>query len=96
VQGPKGLQEERFLWLASQTALGSGSGDVRHSEKIVGYSLGGGVAWQFAIRHRDLVRKLVVGLATYNNDGLYPEVLAGVEIMFTPEAFGIAEVPDLV
>jgi pimeloyl-ACP methyl ester carboxylesterase len=54
---------------------------------VFGYSLGGAVAWQLAIRHPELVRKLVVGSATYNNDGLYPEVLAGLETKFTPEAF---------
>jgi pimeloyl-ACP methyl ester carboxylesterase len=43
---------------------------------VFGYSLGGGIALQLAIRHPDLVRKLVVASATYNNDGLYPEVLA--------------------
>jgi pimeloyl-ACP methyl ester carboxylesterase len=54
---------------------------------VFGFSLGGGVAWQFVIRHPDLVRKLVVASATYNNDDLYPEVLAGIETTFTPEAF---------
>lgn len=54
---------------------------------VFGFSLGGGIAWQVAIRHPGLVRKLVVGSATYTNDHLYPEVLAGVENMFTPEAF---------
>jgi pimeloyl-ACP methyl ester carboxylesterase len=54
---------------------------------VFGYSLGGAVAWQLAIRHPEVVRKLVVGSATYNNDGLYPEVLAGLETTFTPEAF---------
>jgi pimeloyl-ACP methyl ester carboxylesterase len=54
---------------------------------VFGYSLGGGIALQLAIRHPALVRKLVVAAATYNNDGIYPEVLAGLEPMFTPEAF---------
>src|SRR5215208_5155489 len=57
------------------------------SADVFGYSLGGGVAWQLAIRHLELVRKLVVASATYNNEGIYPEVLAGIETMFTPEAF---------
>ena len=57
------------------------------SADVFGYSLGGGVAWQLAIRHPELVRKLVVASATYNNEGIYPEVLAGIETMFTPEAF---------
>lgn len=52
---------------------------VKHlgSEKadIMGYSLGAGVAMQTAIRHPDLVRKLVVVSAPVKRDGWYPEVL---------------------
>ncbi len=40
-----------------------------------GYSDGGIVALGIAIRHPELVRKLVVAGANYNNDGLYPEIL---------------------
>ncbi|MDQ1276070.1 MAG: hypothetical protein QG610_1645, partial [Euryarchaeota archaeon] len=42
---------------------------------IVGYSLGAGVALQTAIRHPDLIRKLVVISAPVKQSGLYPEVL---------------------
>jgi pimeloyl-ACP methyl ester carboxylesterase len=45
---------------------------------LLGYSLGGGVALQTAIRHPDVVRRLVVVSATYKRDGWYPEVLAGM------------------
>ncbi|MFP2903619.1 alpha/beta fold hydrolase [Pyxidicoccus sp. 3LFB2] len=55
------------------------------SADIFGYSMGGGVALQLAIRHPDLVRKLVVAAASYNSDGMYPEMLAGIEHL-TPEA----------
>lgn len=51
---------------------------------IFGYSLGGGVALQTAIRHPELVRKLVVSSTPFKNDGWYPEVLAGMGAM-TPE-----------
>src|SRR5262249_28062154 len=44
---------------------------------VYGYSLGGGVALQVAIRHPALVRRLVVVSASYSSAGLYPEVLAG-------------------
>ncbi len=45
-----------------------------------GNSLGGGIALQIARRLPDLVRKLVfAGGASYNPDGYYPEVLAGIE-----------------
>ena len=46
---------------------------------VMGYSQGGGVALQVALRHPDLVDKLVVMSATYRRDGWYPSVLAGIE-----------------
>ncbi len=52
---------------------------------IMGYSLGGGVALQTAIRHPEVVRKLVVVSTPFRRDGWYPEVLAGMEQM-GPEA----------
>ena len=48
---------------------------------VMGYSLGGGVALQTAIRHPALVRKLVVVSATCKRDGWYPEVLAAMAQM---------------
>jgi pimeloyl-ACP methyl ester carboxylesterase len=53
---------------------------------VYGYSLGGGVALQVAIRHPAVVRKLVVVSASYTSDGLYPEVLAAIDGI-TPELF---------
>jgi len=52
---------------------------------IMGYSLGGGVALQTAIRHPEVVRKLVVVSATVKQEGWYPEVLEGMAQM-GPEA----------
>jgi pimeloyl-ACP methyl ester carboxylesterase len=52
---------------------------------LCGYSLGGGVALQTAIRHPDVVRKLVVVSAPCKRAGWYPEVLAGMAAI-TPEA----------
>jgi pimeloyl-ACP methyl ester carboxylesterase len=48
---------------------------------ILGYSLGGGVALQTAIRHPDVVRKLVVVSAACKSTGWYPEVRAGMASM---------------
>jgi pimeloyl-ACP methyl ester carboxylesterase len=45
---------------------------------VLGFSLGGGVAWQTAIRHPEGVRKLVVVSAPGKRQGWYPEVLAGM------------------
>ena len=53
---------------------------------VYGYSLGGGVALQVAIRHPELVRKLVVVSASYTSDGAYPEMFAGIE-QITPALF---------
>jgi pimeloyl-ACP methyl ester carboxylesterase len=52
---------------------------------VMGYSLGGGVALQTAIRHPEVVRRLVVVSTPFKRDGWYPEVLAGMEQM-GPEA----------
>ena len=46
---------------------------------LFGWSLGAGVALQTAIRHPEVVRKLVLASVTYNSGGLYPELLAGIE-----------------
>jgi pimeloyl-ACP methyl ester carboxylesterase len=43
-----------------------------------GYSMGGSVALQIAIRHPDLVRKLVIAASAFGKDGLYPEVLENI------------------
>jgi pimeloyl-ACP methyl ester carboxylesterase len=60
--------------------LGIGTAD------IYGYSLGGGVALQVAIRHPEMVRKLVIVSASHTSDGMYPEVLAAIEHI-TPALF---------
>jgi pimeloyl-ACP methyl ester carboxylesterase len=48
---------------------------------VMGYSLGGGVSLQTAIRHPELVSKLVVVSAPFKRNGWYPEVLAGMAQM---------------
>jgi len=53
-------------------ALGVESADV------MGYSQGGGVALQLAIRHPALVNKLVSMAATFRKEGWYPVVLEAI------------------
>jgi pimeloyl-ACP methyl ester carboxylesterase len=53
---------------------------------VFGFSLGGGVALQLAIRHPEVVRKLVVASASYTSDGMHPELLEMAPTI-TPEAF---------
>jgi pimeloyl-ACP methyl ester carboxylesterase len=52
---------------------------------IMGYSMGGGVALQTAIRHPEAVHKLVVVSCPFKRDGWYPEIVAGMSQM-GPEA----------
>jgi pimeloyl-ACP methyl ester carboxylesterase len=54
---------------------------------FVGYSMGGGIAMYVAVRHPELVHKLVfAGGASYDPDGFYPALLEGEKKM-TPDAF---------
>lgn len=46
------------------------------SADVMGYSLGGGVALQLAIRHPERVRKLVVVSTPFRRNGFYPDILA--------------------
>ena len=48
---------------------------------IMGYSLGGGVALQTAIRHRAIVRRLVIVSRQIKSSGFFPEVVAAFEQM---------------
>jgi pimeloyl-ACP methyl ester carboxylesterase len=43
---------------------------------VVGYSLGGGVAFQVAVKYPDLVRKLAICSAYFRRDAAYPELRA--------------------
>lgn len=56
------------------------SGLLKHlkidSADILGYSMGGGVAFQVAIRHPEQVRRLVVLSGTYRHDGWWSDVEA--------------------
>jgi len=54
--------------------------DVRQAD-VMGLSLGAGVALQTAIRHPQLVRRLVVVSAPFRRDGWYPEVRAEFDRM---------------
>lgn len=42
---------------------------------VLGYSLGGGVAFRLAAQHPSRVRRLVIASAGYAQDGFYPEML---------------------
>src|SRR6266704_4585975 len=89
-------------WAQDTTAL------LRHlgieQADFFGYSSGGAVALEIALRSPALVRKLVfAGGTSYRRDGLYPELLAAGEVMkpedldgsaFQQEYASIAPHPD--
>ena len=56
------------------------SGLLKHlkidSADVLGYSMGGGVAFQFAVRHPEQLRRLVILSGTYTHDGWWPDVEA--------------------
>ncbi len=66
------------------------AGLVRHLEidnaDVVGYSMGGGIALQLAIRHPDLIRRLILASTSFSSDGMHA---AAVEMFpsITPELF---------
>jgi pimeloyl-ACP methyl ester carboxylesterase len=60
---------------------------------IFGYSLGGGVALQTAIRHPEVVRKLALASTAFKRDGWYPEDLAAMSAM-SAEAFAGTPIHD--
>jgi pimeloyl-ACP methyl ester carboxylesterase len=53
-----------------------------------GFSMGGGVALQVAIRHPGVVRKLVLASVTYKLDGLHPGLMEGLAEMKPEMMFG--------
>jgi pimeloyl-ACP methyl ester carboxylesterase len=63
---------------AAIKALGFESADV------FGYSMGAGVALQVAIRHPEVMRKLILAAVTYTMSGIHPGLMEGLGNM-TPE-----------
>jgi pimeloyl-ACP methyl ester carboxylesterase len=53
---------------------------------VFGYSMGGGAALQLAIRHPEVLRKLVLASASYTSEGMHPELVEMIPTI-TPEIF---------
>jgi len=53
---------------------------------IFGFSLGGGVALEVALRHPERINKLIIVSAPFNSQGWYPEMIAAADYI-TPELF---------
>jgi pimeloyl-ACP methyl ester carboxylesterase len=66
------------------------SGLLKHlktdSADILGYSMGGGIAFQVAVRHPEQLRRLVILSGTYTHDGWWPDVEA-MYSTFTADMF---------
>lgn len=60
---------------------------------VMGYSLGGGVALQTAIRHPEHVNKLVLISAAYARSGIQPEFLEGMDMMSADGAAFMLDTP---
>lgn len=56
------------------------------SADVLGYSMGGGIAFQVAVRHPEQVRRLVILSGTYAHDGWWPDVEASFGT-FTADMF---------
>jgi len=49
---------------------------LKHDQvDVMGYSMGGAVAFRLAVQHPEMVRRLVLVSAGYARDGFYPEML---------------------
>jgi len=72
-QTPDTLREMSYPRFADDAAALLRALKVERAD-VMGYSQGGGVALQLALRHPTLVNKLVSLSATYRRDGWYPSV----------------------
>jgi pimeloyl-ACP methyl ester carboxylesterase len=72
--------------MADDTAALAGQLGIGEDADVVGYSMGGGIGLQLALRHPALVGKLVVASASFTSDGMHAAALAMFETI-TPELF---------
>ena len=78
--------------MADDTAAAMRHLEVEQAD-VVGYSMGGAVALQLAIRHPERVRKLVVASAGFSYDGMHAEALEMFPTI-TPELFAGSPVEE--
>jgi pimeloyl-ACP methyl ester carboxylesterase len=76
----------RYEQMADDTATLLEQLDIDRAD-VFGFSMGGGIAWQLAIRYPRLVRKLVVGSSTYTRAHGYAEAVETLTTTFSPEMF---------
>jgi pimeloyl-ACP methyl ester carboxylesterase len=69
-----------YQQMADDTAALLGQLNIQNAD-FFGYSMGGGIALQIAIRHPDLVGKLVLAAPAFNREGFYPEIFEQIQRM---------------
>ena len=60
---------------------------------VLGYSMGGGVAFQLAVQHPEMVRRLALVSTPFSQDGFYPEILPMQAAMSAAMAEQMKETP---
>jgi pimeloyl-ACP methyl ester carboxylesterase len=60
---------------------------------VLGYSMGGGVAFQFGVQHPEMVRRLVLVSTPFAQDGFYPEMLPQQAALSAAMAEQLKETP---
>jgi pimeloyl-ACP methyl ester carboxylesterase len=60
---------------------------------VLGYSMGGGVAFQLAVQHPEMVRRLALVSTPFSQDGFYPEMLPMQAAMSAAMAEQMKETP---
>lgn len=73
--------------MADDTAAAIQQLDIAPAD-VFGYSMGAGVALHLAIRHPDVLRKLVLASVTYTMNGIHPGLLDGLGQMKPEMMFG--------
>jgi pimeloyl-ACP methyl ester carboxylesterase len=71
--------------MADDTAALARHLDIEAAD-VVGYSMGGGIALQLALRHPELVRKVVLASTSFSLDGMHAQALDMFPTI-TPEMF---------
>jgi pimeloyl-ACP methyl ester carboxylesterase len=73
--------------MADDVAAAIGQLGIKPAD-IFGYSTGAAVGLQLAIRHSDVVRKLVLASVTYTLDGVHPGLMEGLGEMTPAMMYG--------
>jgi pimeloyl-ACP methyl ester carboxylesterase len=82
IDRPLSMEQMADDTAAALDQLGAAPADV------LGYSMGAGVALRLAVRHPDVVRRLVLASVTYRLDGVHPGLMEGLGEMTPAMMYG--------